>query len=487
MTRWNKAGWILGLGIGLSTASHAAANEMFVSPHGTIGGAHAVGGNQGRELGFGVQGSAALEVGLSRVIGLEARVGGIVLAKGEPPEDPNMLDRSTGTAFFAGAGPRFHVLGKTRIDGPWAAGHLGFARTGNLSRVGFDGELGWDFRPGKGRTVAGPYLGYTHVLQPDDSFRPEDARVLSLGLHVAFARPEERTDRDKDSVFDDEDACPDLPGPRSTDRRTNGCPEQKDRDKDGVVDEVDACPDAPGAPSPDASRSGCPTDRDADGIPDAVDACPDVPGAHSTDSRRNGCPKDRDGDGVADTEDACPDLPGIRTSDAATNGCPDRDRDGIPDADDACPDVAGPKTTDPKTSGCPPRDEKVRLEGDRILLDDVVLFAVDSPKVRRRSLGILKKVADFLRKTPDILEVSVEGHADATGTDAHNLTLSRERAESVVRLLQTYDVPGTKVKSASFGRSRLKVQTETAEAANRRVEFYVTRSRVQSATPEGLR
>lgn len=133
-----------------------------------------------------------------------------------------------------------------------------------------------------------------------------------------------------------------------------------DRDNDGVPDNEDACPDVPGVRTNDPKTNGCPlapSDRDRDGIPDDQDACPDVPGVQTMDPKTNGCPPpppDRDGDGVPDSEDACPDIPGVRTNDPKTNGCPsDRDHDTILDSEDACPDVPGVRTTDPKTNGCP--------------------------------------------------------------------------------------------------------------------------------------
>jgi OOP family OmpA-OmpF porin len=87
----------------------------------------------------------------------------------------------------------------------------------------------------------------------------------------------------------------------------------QDRDGDGVPDDDDHCPDVPGP----ASNAGCPEgeipDRDHDGVPDREDRCPDVPGSKELD----GCP-DRDGDDVPDNDDKCPDEPGP----AANDGCP---------------------------------------------------------------------------------------------------------------------------------------------------------------------
>ncbi len=97
-----------------------------------------------------------------------------------------------------------------------------------------------------------------------------------------------------------------------------------DADKDGIPDDEDACPDEPGP----ESTMGCP-DGDGDGIADKDDRCPDVAGLEAL----RGCP-DGDGDGVADIDDECPTEAGL----ANLAGCPDGDGDGIADKDDECPD-----------------------------------------------------------------------------------------------------------------------------------------------------
>lgn len=85
-----------------------------------------------------------------------------------------------------------------------------------------------------------------------------------------------RSDRDGDGVPDDEDRCPDQPGPREL----QGCPDG-DRDGDGVPDSQDRCPDVKGP----KELEGCP-DSDGDGIPDIDDKCPTVPGP----AQNDGCP-----------------------------------------------------------------------------------------------------------------------------------------------------------------------------------------------------
>lgn len=71
-----------------------------------------------------------------------------------------------------------------------------------------------------------------------------------------------------------------------------------DRDRDGVADNSDACPDWPGIASADPELNGCP------------------PPEHVPD-------EDADADGIWDREDACPTVKGIRTADRMTSGCPE--------------------------------------------------------------------------------------------------------------------------------------------------------------------
>jgi outer membrane protein OmpA-like peptidoglycan-associated protein len=424
-----------------------AAHAEDLRAHATLGGAHAVGAPQVREFGLGVSASGAVELPLGARVGVEAKLSATVLTEGDAPLDPRFAKRSAGTAWVGTLGVRLRPF--TAEAGPWVALGAGGAQTGDRARVAFDTALGWDFRVTRvGRLDLGPYAGLTGIVQADDALSPNDAYVVSLGIHVGLGHK---------------------------------IPKPSDRDHDGISDPVDACPDVPGLATSDPKTNGCPRgDRDEDGVFDDEDACPDVAGKRTNDPATNGCPEsDRDHDTILDRDDACPDVPGIATSDPKTNGCPprgDRDEDGVFDDEDACPDVPGARTEDPKTNGCP-ADDTVHVERDRILFDEVILYELDSPRVRHASWGIIKKLADFISATPTIEEVSIEGHADATGTVAHNLRLSRDRAEAVRRLLVQFGVNAERLKAEAFGRSRLKVQTQHAEAQNRRVEFWITRTR----------
>jgi outer membrane protein OmpA-like peptidoglycan-associated protein len=441
-------------GFALATPCVAEAQESHLHSEGSFG--HAMGEPQSHEFGWGGQLGLGYELRFAKILGVEAMIDGFVLAQGNPPVNPALAPHGAGTGFDGRLGIRLHPLGRVVPDGLWIEASGGVVATGTLGRPEFQARLGYDVaavhkHPELG---IGPFVGYTQVFQPDDTLVPQDAHLLWAGIQVDFAvRSKPRpTDRDGDGVLDEQDACPDVPGVPTTDPKTNGCPpaERGDRDHDGVFDDEDACPD--------------------------------VPGVRTTDPTTNGCPPDRDKDGVLDAEDACPDVPGVRTTDPKTNGCPlppDRDKDGVLDSVDACPDVPGVHTEDPKTNGCPAATEMVRVEGDQILLGDVIHFDLGSPRVRHVSWPLVEKLAKYFEHTPDIEEVDIEGYADETGTEEYNLYLSRERASAVKQLLVHFGVDEKKLTTHAYGESRPREPGHDAKARaeNRRVEFTITHAR----------
>lgn len=155
----------------------------------------------------------------------------------------------------------------------------------------------------------------------------------------------------------------------------------------------------------------------------------------------------------------------------------DRDRDAQVEVQDICPP---PDEYGMAPEGCP--GPEVRLVDDRLVLDDVIHFEFNSPRIRTRSTGLVRKVAQFISETTHILEVSIEGHADARGTEEYNQRLSIERAESTREMLVRFGVDPSHLRVVGHGKSQLKVATPLADARNRRVEFIVSRS-VEVAGP----
>mgnify|MGYP000908897073 CR=1 FL=1 len=273
--------------------------------------------------------------------------------------------------------------------------------------------------------------------------------ILSVGYEGQAMKKgcKVRPDTDGDGLYDDEDACPLLPGPKEL----RGCP---DRDRDGVIDPEDACPDDPGP----KELKGCP-DRDRDGVIDREDACPDDPGPKEL----KGCP-DRDKDGIIDREDRCPDQPGL----AKYKGCPDTDEDGIPDPDDACPTEPGP----PENKGCP---TKAVLTETKIEILDRVHFETDKSDLKPVSFAVLDAVVAVMKEHPEIARVRVDGHTDNTGTETHNAGLSDRRAEAVKAYLVKKGIAKERLQAKGFAETVPIATNDTEEgrAQNRRTEFTI--------------
>lgn len=273
----------------------------------------------------------------------------------------------------------------------------------------------------------------------------------SVGIHFFI----DRKDRDHDGVSDRKDKCPDVWGMPDFD----GCP---DTDGDGIPDTQDSCALVAGP----AKFNGCP-DTDGDGTPDKTDACPLVAGPIAL----HGCP-DRDGDGIIDSEDQCPDVPGL----LAYHGCPDTDGDGIIDKDDKCPTVAGPASN----NGCPePVKETPPMPAEGNLdVSTPILFEVNMTTFPEESTPLIEKTATELKRNKN-MNVTIDGHADATGPESINEGLSLGRAQSVKAQLTKRGVNGKRIKTVGHGSSQPAATNNTTDGKqeNRRAVMTIAPGR----------
>ncbi len=301
---------------------------------------------------------------------------------------------------------------------------------------------------------------------------------LTAGLDLFWVRggkqappPAPPSDRDGDTVIDDEDKCPDTAGVVAL----GGCPDQDgdgvtdaddkcpevagkpelggcpDQDGDGVTDADDKCPEVAGKPE----LGGCP-DRDGDGVTDAEDSCPDVAGKPEL----AGCP-DQDGDGVTDAEDKCPTEAGV----AALGGCPDKDGDGVADAEDRCPDKPGLI----EEQGCLPKEVEQftgAIQG--------IFFKTGSAVIEKKSFKVLDKALAVLVKFQP-LRLRIEGHTDNVGKPEDNQALSQARAESVRTYFVGKGIADGRLEAAGYGDTQPRADnaTKKGKAQNRRIEFTV--------------
>ncbi len=106
---------------------------------------------------------------------------------------------------------------------------------------------------------------------------------------------------------------------------------------------------------------------------------------------------------------------------------------------------------------------------------DTIHFGFGESIVREEEVRNLDRIGSVIEK---ILKryprevFLIEGHTDAVGSDVSNLYLSRARAEAVKQALVTYyDIPAQNMRTTGLGERFLKIQTQDAEAENRRVSI----------------
>ena len=113
-------------------------------------------------------------------------------------------------------------------------------------------------------------------------------------------------------------------------------------------------------------------------------------------------------------------------------------------------------------------------EGIKITFDSGILFDTNAAALRGASVSEIDKMAAVLLKYPDT-NVLVEGHTDASGSDAINQPLSERRAQAVAAETIAKGVPASRVTTQGYGSTQPVADNSTMEGkqANRRVEVAI--------------
>jgi peptidoglycan-associated lipoprotein len=100
---------------------------------------------------------------------------------------------------------------------------------------------------------------------------------------------------------------------------------------------------------------------------------------------------------------------------------------------------------------------------------NTVHFDYDKSLLRSDDLPVLRGVADWMRRYPDVL-ILIAGHADERGTREYNLALGSQRATTVKHYLISLGIPAQRLSTVSFGKERPVVAGSNDEsyAQNRR-------------------
>ena len=99
-------------------------------------------------------------------------------------------------------------------------------------------------------------------------------------------------------------------------------------------------------------------------------------------------------------------------------------------------------------------------------------FGFDKYQITDEMVPVLKQVKMALSQQPDAA-FAINGHTDATGTDAYNQGLSERRANSVMNWLVTNGVEASRLEAVGYGESQPKYDNATKEGRklNRRVDI----------------
>jgi outer membrane protein OmpA-like peptidoglycan-associated protein len=101
-----------------------------------------------------------------------------------------------------------------------------------------------------------------------------------------------------------------------------------------------------------------------------------------------------------------------------------------------------------------------------------ITFKTDSADLRPDFFDVLNSVSLVLKEFDKTL-LEVAGHTDSTGSDAHNQTLSEQRAATVATFLGGKGVNSQRIITVGAGESHPIASNDTPEGrqANRRVEL----------------
>jgi len=116
-----------------------------------------------------------------------------------------------------------------------------------------------------------------------------------------------------------------------------------------------------------------------------------------------------------------------------------------------------------------------RVGKTTLALDGAILFDLDRYLLKTDAAQVLERVNEQLHALHPKSHVLIAGYTDSSGTAAHNLRLSQQRAQSVATWLGNHGTSKSLLTVRGFGKEnpRYPNSNEEARARNRRVEIVI--------------
>ena len=105
-----------------------------------------------------------------------------------------------------------------------------------------------------------------------------------------------------------------------------------------------------------------------------------------------------------------------------------------------------------------------------------IFFEFAKADLQPESSVELERVVKFLTESPNI-EIQLSGHTDNIGNDVANMTLSDNRAQSVMKYIVSHGISSSRLAAKGFGKTKPIATNDTDEGRqlNRRVEFTIVK------------
>ncbi len=139
------------------------------------------------------------------------------------------------------------------------------------------------------------------------------------------------------------------------------------------------------------------------------------------------------------------------------------------------PALPPPPPPPPKKEEPPPPPARVEVRDNKIEFKEKIQFENNKSVILPQSFSLLDDIVKVIKDNEHIKKLAIEGHASSEGDAKRNLTLSDERAKSVMKYCVDHGIDAKRLTAKGFGITKPIADNATEEGRekNRRVEFNI--------------